>query len=94
VKLIFLAASNLAQLMQRPSPGGNPIEKTGRPQFLHLAGTVIGTSFMNISSVADYKEEAGCPGLTNRSPQNGPPFNGLQKTHPIVNSQPRQIGMM
>src|SRR3990170_5238346 len=57
LKLIFLAASNLAQLMQRPSPRGGAVERTGPPHFSHLAGTIMGTSFMIISNPANYKED-------------------------------------
>ena len=60
VKLIFLAASILAQPPQRPSPEGNPVENTGPPHFLHLVGTIITTYFMMITCVASYKEEARC----------------------------------
>jgi hypothetical protein len=71
LKLIFLAASNLAQLMQRLSSVVNPIEKTGPPHFLHLA-EIIRTSLIIISCVAHYKEKAKCPVLAKQSPQNGP----------------------
>jgi hypothetical protein len=48
LKLIFLAASNLAQLTQRSSTEGNPTKTTGPPHFLHLAGSFIATSFIII----------------------------------------------
>jgi hypothetical protein len=69
LKLIFLAASILAQVTQRPSPEGNPIEKTGPPHFLHLAGTIISKSFMTINSAANYKEETKRLVLGHGSPQ-------------------------
>jgi len=58
LKLILLAASNLAQVTQRASPEGNPVEKTARPHFLHLVGTIIRTSSkITTTSVAVYKQE-------------------------------------
>jgi len=69
LKLIFLAASILAQVTQRPSPEGNPIEKTGPPHFLHRVGTIISKSFMTINSVANYKEETKRLVLAHGSPQ-------------------------
>jgi hypothetical protein len=81
VRLIFLAASILAQPIQRPLSESNPIEKTGPPHFLHLAGTVISRYFMTIGRVASYKEETKRLVLANQSPQNGVIFNGLQKPH-------------
>jgi hypothetical protein len=80
VRLIFLAASILAQLAQRSFPEGNPMEKTGPPHFLHLAGTVISTYFMIISCVASYKEKTKRLVFANQSSQNGLIFSGLQKT--------------
>src|SRR3990170_3120043 len=94
LKLIFLAASILAQVTQRPSPEGNPIEKTGPPHFLHLVGAIIRTSNMTISSVADYKEEPKCVVSAIQSSHIGPNSNGSQKTDPIPNCDRRQIGTM
>ena len=53
VKLIFLAASNLAQLTQRPTTEGNLTETRGPPHFLHLVGTIIRKSFMIVGDVAN-----------------------------------------
>lgn len=61
VKLIFLAASILAQLVQRSFPEGSPTEETGPPHFLHLAGTIITTYFLITSCVAGYKEKTMPP---------------------------------
>src|SRR3989304_9261227 len=80
VRLIFLAASILAQLAQKPFPEGNSMEKTGPPHFLHLAGTVISTYFMIISCVASIKEKTKRLVFANQSSQNGLIFSGLQKT--------------
>jgi hypothetical protein len=76
LKLIFLAASNLAQLTQRLLPEGNSVDNSEAPHFLHVSG-IISTSLMNIV-VASYKEETECPGLANQSRQNGFLFNGLE----------------
>jgi len=57
VRLIFLAASILAQPIQRPLSENDLIEKVGPPHFLHLAGAVISRYFMTISYVVGYKEE-------------------------------------
>jgi hypothetical protein len=57
VRLIFLAASILAQPTQRPLTENNPVEKIGLPHFLHVAGSAITTNFMIKSHVASYKEE-------------------------------------
>jgi hypothetical protein len=65
LKLIFLAASNLAQLAQRPFPEGNMVDNDGAPHFLHVPG-IISTPLMN-NIVASYKEETECPGLANQS---------------------------
>jgi hypothetical protein len=80
VRLIFLAASILAQLTQRPFQEGIPMEKTGPPHFLHLAGTVISAYFMIISCVASYKEKTKRLVFVNQSSQNGLIFSALQKT--------------
>jgi len=80
VRLIFLAASILAQPIQRPLSENDPIEKIGPPHFLHLAGTVISRYFMTISGVASYKEETKRLVLANQSRQKGVIFNGLRKT--------------
>ena len=74
VKLIFLAASILTQLTQRPFPEGNSIEKTAPPHFLHLAGTIITTYFMIVGCVASYKEETKRLVFANQSSQNGLSF--------------------
>jgi hypothetical protein len=79
VRLIFLAASILAQPIQRPLSENDPIEKIGPPHFLHLAGTVISRYFMTISGVASYKEETKRLVLAHQSRQKGVIFNGLQK---------------
>jgi hypothetical protein len=80
VRLIFLAASILAQPMQRPLSENDPIEKIGPPHFLHLAGTVMTSYFMIISAVASYKEETKRLVLANQSRQKEVILNGLQKT--------------
>jgi hypothetical protein len=80
VRLIFLAASILAQPIQRPLSENDPIEKMGPPHFLHLAGTVITTYFMINSGVASYKQETKHLILANQSRQRGVIFNGSQKT--------------
>jgi len=80
VRLIFLAASILAQPTQRPLSESNPIEKTGPQHFLHVAGSVISTYFMITGCVASYKEETKRLAFANQSPQNGLVLDGLQKT--------------
>jgi hypothetical protein len=80
VRLIFLAASILAQPIQRPLSENDPIEKIGPPHFLHLAGAVMSRYFMTISYVASYKEETKRLASANQSRQKGVIFNGLQKT--------------
>jgi hypothetical protein len=80
VRLIFLAASILAQPIQRPLSENDPIEKIGPPHFLHLAGTVITRYSMTTSGVSGYKEETKRLVLANQSRQKGVIFNGLKKT--------------
>ena len=58
LKLIFRAASNLAQLKHRPSPDVIPIERAGPPHFLHLVVTAISTIIHGHRCVAIYKGEA------------------------------------
>jgi len=70
VKLIFLAASILAQLRQRPFPESNPVDKRGPPHFLHLAATVMSTYFMMTSGAASYKEKTKRLGFARQLPQN------------------------
>ena len=79
VRLIFLAASTLTQPAQRPLSESNPIEKTGPPHFLHVAGSVISTYFMITSCVASYKEETKRLVFASQSLQNGLILDGLQK---------------
>jgi hypothetical protein len=79
VKLIFLAASILAQPKQRPLSESNPIEKAGPPHFLHVDGSVISTYFMMTNCVASYKEETKRLVFDSQSPQNGLVLDGLQK---------------
>jgi hypothetical protein len=69
VKLIFLAASKRAQLMQRPSAKGNPIEKTTPPHFLHLCEAFISIRMITYC-LADYKEEIKRLILASQLPQN------------------------
>jgi len=71
VKLIFLAASILAQVRQRTFPEGDPMEKRGPPHFLHLAATVMSTYFIVVSCGASYKEETKRLVFSSQSPQNG-----------------------
>ena len=80
MRLIFLAASILAQPIQRPLSENDPIEKIGPPHFLHLAGAVMSGYFMTISYLASYKDETKRLVLANQSHQKGVIFNGLQKT--------------
>jgi len=78
VRLILLAASILAQPTQRPLSESNPVEKTGLPHFLHVAGSVITTNFMITSHAAGYKQETKHLVLANQSPQNGLIHDELQ----------------
>jgi hypothetical protein len=71
VRLIFLAASILAQPTQRPLSENNPIGKTGPPHLLHVAGSVISAYFIMTNCVASYKEETEGLVFSNQSPQNG-----------------------
>jgi hypothetical protein len=77
MKLIFLAASILAQVRQRPFPEGNPIEKRGPPHFLHLAATVMSTYFIIISCAVSYKEKSKGLVFGHQLPQNEPILSGL-----------------
>ena len=76
LKCIFRAASNLAQLTQRPPTEGNPVGMTGPPHFLHFVGTIMRKSFMIVRAVAKRLTQ------TNQTPQDGPLFNGMQKKLP------------
>ena len=53
LKLIFLAASNLAHLTQRPPTESNLTETRGPPHFPHLVGNIIRKSFMIVRGVAN-----------------------------------------
>jgi hypothetical protein len=79
VRLIFLAASILAQPTQRPLSESNPVEKIGPPHFLHVTGSAIITNFMITSHAASYKQETKHLVLANQSPQNGLIPDELQK---------------
>jgi len=77
LKLIFLAASILAQFRQRALLEGNSADNNGAPHFLHLSGIII-TSFMIINDIASYKGWTKCLGLANQPRQSGLLLNGLE----------------
>ena len=78
LKLIFLAASTLAQFMQKALLEDNSADNNGAPHFLHLSGIIINTSFMIINDIASYKGGTKCHGLANQTGQSGLLFNGLE----------------